>query len=107
MTELKSHDLVDIQDYRGEVYLKSEADKVLADLEKENAELKQKLEDVQATAYAESVDSGMRERRLKRALYKACTNWAHVAVAFFSSYATKEKWRKMKNKCHAKADEYK
>lgn len=30
MSELKSHDLVDIQDYRGEVYLKSETDKVIA-----------------------------------------------------------------------------
>ena len=28
--ELKAHDLVDIQDYRGEVYLKSEVDKVIA-----------------------------------------------------------------------------
>lgn len=29
MSELKSYDLVDIQDYRGEVYLKSEADKLI------------------------------------------------------------------------------
>lgn len=29
MSELKSHDLVDIQDYRGEVYIESEADKVI------------------------------------------------------------------------------
>lgn len=29
MIELESHDLVDIQDYRGEVYLKSEADKYI------------------------------------------------------------------------------
>ena len=71
------------------------------------AELKRKIESVQASAYAESVDAGMRERRLKRALYKACANWAHVAVAFFSSYATKEKWRKMENKCRAKAEQYK
>ena len=40
--------------------------------DKEIEELKQKLEDVQATAYADSVDAGMRERRLRRALYKAC-----------------------------------
>lgn len=71
------------------------------------AELKQKLEDAQASAYAESVDAGMRERRLKRALYKALANWAHVAVAFFSSYTTKEKWRKMENKCRAKKEKYK
>jgi hypothetical protein len=30
MSELKAHDLVYIQDYRGEVYIKSEADKVIA-----------------------------------------------------------------------------
>lgn len=35
------------------------------------AELKAKLEDVQATAYTESVDAGMDNRRLKRALWLA------------------------------------
>lgn len=35
------------------------------------AELKKDLEDAKATAYAESVDAGMRERRLKRALWLA------------------------------------
>jgi len=39
-------------------YLKSEVDEAIA-------ELKAKLEDVQASAYAESVDSGMENRRLK------------------------------------------
>ena len=76
-------------------------------LKRENAELKSKLESVQATAYAESVDAGMRERRLRRAIYKACFNWAHFAVAFFAEYKTKEKWRKMESKCRAKAEEYK
>lgn len=33
------------------------------------AELKAKLESVQATAYTESVDAGMENRRLKRALW--------------------------------------
>lgn len=62
------------------IYIKSEADEVIED---KDAEI----------------------RRLKRALYKVCANWAHFAVAFFSSYATKEKWRKMENKCRAKAKE--
>ena len=70
-------------------------------------ELKAKLEDVQASAYADSVDAGMRERRLKRALYKVCANWAHFAVAFFCSYTTKEKWYRMELKCRKKAKEYK
>ena len=58
-------------------------------------------------AYAESVDAGMRERRLKRALYKAIANWAHFAVAFFSSYAIKDRWHKMERKCIKKAEDYK
>ena len=40
MSELKSYDLVDIQDYRGEVYLKSKADKVIAEKDGVIAELK-------------------------------------------------------------------
>lgn len=47
-----------------EVYLKDEVDAAIA-------ELKLKLEDAQATAYAESVDAGMENRRLKRALWLA------------------------------------
>lgn len=41
MSELKSYDLVDIQDYRGEVYIKSEADSVFVELEAENESLLQ------------------------------------------------------------------
>ena len=75
------------------------------------AELKAKLESVQATAYTESVDAGMRERRLKRALYKACANWADV-VAFEETdgighdNSVAERWRKMESKCLKKAKEY-
>ena len=65
---------------------------------KENAELKAKLEDAKATAYAESVDAGMRERRLRRAFYKACANWAK-AYRYPS-------FRKMERKCRAKAEEF-
>lgn len=76
------------------------------------AELKQKLEDVQASHYAESVDAGMRERRLKRALYKTCANWADV-VAFEETEgighdnSVAERWRKMESKCLAKVEEFK
>ena len=55
--------------------------------DKEIAELKSKLEDAQASAYAESVDAGMRERRLRRALWIAHANkakfkrwWLHLAL---------------------------
>lgn len=75
-------------------------------LRAENAELKQKLEDAKASAYAESVDAGMRERRLKRALYKACANWAHHRV--FVRFKTNEKaWENVERKCRTKAEKYK
>lgn len=116
MNELKDYSILDIEAIDDErfkkekapgkwvqesrVYLKEDVDTVIMGL-------KAKLESVQASMYCDVVDAGMRERRLRRAFYKACANWAHVAVAFFSSYATKEKWRKMENKCRAKEDEYK
>ena len=89
-------------------------------------ELKQKLEDAKATHYAESVDAGMRERRLKRALWIAraelcrrldvdrylrkhinswynenCLTWAEACVAM------EVKMCKAESKCRAKAEEYK
>lgn len=45
-----------------------------------------------------------KNKSLKRALYKACANWAHISVAFFSSYVTKDRWKKMEKLCVAKAD---
>lgn len=77
MSELKAFDIVvseegyyeGIVKYRRAVYDKSEADNVIA-------ELKQKLEDTQSTAYAENVDAGMRERKLKRALWLMTAEWA-------------------------------
>jgi len=100
-------------------YPKSEVDAAIA-------ELKAKLEDVQATAYAESVDAGMENRRLKRALWLAraelcrrldvdrylrkhinswynenCLTWAEACVAM------EVKMCKAESKCRAKAEEYK
>ena len=66
---------------------------------KENAELKAEIESLKASHYAEMVDAGMRERRLKRAFYKACANWAK-AYRYPS-------FRKMERKCRAKAEQYK
>lgn len=89
-------------------------------------ELKQKLEDAKATAYTESVDAGMRERRMKRALWltraelcrrldvdrylrnhrnswynENCLTWADACVAM------EVKMCKAESKCRAKAEEYK
>ena len=73
------------------------------------AELKKDLEDAKATAYAESVDAGMRERRLKRALYKACANWALSTLAWLDCIDQGEprKWSEMVRKCRNKVEEYK
>ena len=65
-------------------YPKSEVDAAIA-------ELKAKLESVQASAYAESVDAGMRERKLKRALWLAR---AERAVA----EQTVDEWSRYKEK---------
>lgn len=81
------------------------------DKDKEIAELKQKLENVQASMYADVVDANMEVRRLKRALYKACANWADVVVfeeteGIGHDNSVAERWRKMESKCLAKAKEY-
>ena len=101
-----------------EVYLKDEVDAAIA-------ELKQKLEDAKATAYTDSVDAGMENRRLKRALWLAraelcrrldvdrylrkhidswynenCLTWAEACVAM------EVKMCKAESKCRAKAEEY-
>lgn len=84
------------------VYLKSEVDEAIA-------KLKEKLESVQATAYADGVDAGMRERRLRRALYKACANWAfarEVIAANFIDVEDAKKWAVVEAKCLKKAEEY-
>lgn len=151
MTELKAYiaptpDGTGLADY----YLKSEADKVTAELEESHKmeveqllmeivklkeELKAKLESVQATAYAESVDAGMENRKLKRALWLARASEASKEVNYWtcqdeSSYAIVDFnvrhetivsydaphhrpykwiliWENVERKCRAKAEEYK
>lgn len=90
-------------------------------LRRENAELKAKLEDAQASAYAESVDAGMRERRLRRTLWIARAERALEKIAWFklwnASISTMnpedgtrqefDKWKKNLGKFLKKAEEYK
>ena len=86
----------------GECYDADEVDAAIA-------ELKAKLEDAKSTAYAESVDAGMRERRLKRALYKACAEWALSTLSWLdcTDQGNPVKWGEMRRKCLKKAEEYK
>ena len=93
--------------------------KEIAQLKAENESLKAKLESVQASAYADSVDAGMRERRLKRALWKARAEWARSSALSYhlienhpdkdaaATYKRKaNRWEKAKDKCLKKAEEY-
>ena len=96
----------------GLFYLKSEADKVIAELKqklmpclngdciltcevvekygKENAELKAKLENVQASAYAESVDANMEIRRLRRELWIARAHRAEARKNYWHARSCHE-----------------
>ena len=100
------------------------------------AELNAKLEDVQATAYTESVDAGMENRRLKRALWLARAERAHVTTLLWNVYCYQNNclyfrdfmpencnpfrdlpkktamewsnlWESIETKCRAKAEKYK
>lgn len=116
-----------------DVYLKKDVDAVITEKNKEIAELKKMLEDVQASAYAESVDAGMRERRLNRALWLMTAEWAegmglascNIAIKlsfkerfFYHDEANREKdikkykhrqviFYKYADYCRSKAEEYK
>ena len=101
---MKCDELKIKHDYRsGEPYYQ------IRDVDDAIAELKAKLETVQATAYTESVDAGMRERSLMRALWlarheRACAvaQW-HLTL---SEYDEANKWDKVVQKTLAKAKEY-
>lgn len=92
---------------------------------KENAELKAEIESLKASHYAEMVDAGMRERRLRRALWLARSEKAKTIAKIYSKEAElillrehypngcgfchimKNKWRKVEQLCMAKAEKYK
>ena len=114
-----------------QVYLKKDVDEAIAELKEfaedacierddnqtaidelqaENAELKQKLEDVQASMYADVVDANMEIRRLKRALWIARAEMARTSAWVFWNRKDDynyNKWKKIECKCRAKAEEYK
>ena len=93
-----------------DVYLKKDADTAIAELKDVIHELQVDLEEAKATAYTESVDAGMRERRLRRALYKACANWArserYTEATWHGDEHREELWAEVQEKCRAKAEEY-
>ena len=87
----------------GELYVS--LDQVNKAIEEKNAE----IENIKATHYAEMVDAGMRERKLKRALYKACAMWAdrtRLICSVFGSNAPRIRWERMFDKCRVMAERY-
>ena len=86
------HGMVVYEPWKGGYYRKSDADRVIAEKDKEI-------------------------RRLHKALYKACANWAHAKMEyeqfdsnmFMCGFITDKEvsWESMMKKCHAKAEEYK
>ena len=91
-----------------QMYPKSEVDAAIAELKDEWRSEHEACEALKAKLE----DAGMRERRLQRALYKACANWADVVafeetegIGYDNSVA--ERWRKMERKCLEKTEEYK
>ena len=107
---------------------KSEVDEAIAELKvrnvmfhdeakyykAENEQLKAKLESVQASAYVDSVDAGMRERRLRRALWLARAlrardiqrYWIAATCAPITERACRV-WNNIEIKCLKRAEEYK
>jgi acyl carrier protein phosphodiesterase len=97
-----------------------EADEVDAAI----AELKEKLEDAKASAYAESVDAGMENRRLKRALWLAraisainavgeihnvivCMRERNPKMSLSNTEAQEQVWKNVARKCRAMAEKFK
>ena len=80
---------------------------------KENAELKQKVENVQASMYADVVDANMENRRLKRALWNLRACYADMMQKRYIECKTDgwvhriDKWIEVERRCLKKAEEYK
>lgn len=128
MSELKEHlfvpyselqegdELTDAITIAKSYYLKSDVDAAIAELKQklENVNeliktARQMLEDAKATHYTEMVDAGMRERRLKRAFYKACAEWALSTLSWLDciDQGNPVKWGEMRRKCLEKMEEFK
>lgn len=131
IAELKARIQLDDDEMAGFLQLEEECGG--GDLRKYIAELKQKLEDVQASAYADSIDSGMENYMLSKALWLARAERASDKARIFyfaetcgvklniNGYSVKEKgharmctardwritWLKVERKCLKKAEEYK
>lgn len=92
------HDLLNMR-----FYLAADVDALLAEKDKE-------IESLKASHYAEMVDAGMRERRLRRALYIVLARLfccMRELAARNALYDDECKWDNFKTTCLKKAEEYK
>ena len=119
MSELKAVHAFDVyeeyiktgDDDAAQVYLKSEVDSFIDELKREHHKERHEYIDMVAQLKAKLVEQESENRKLKRALYKACANWADV-VAFEETEgighdnSVAERWRKMERKCLKKAKEF-
>ena len=108
IAELKARIQLDDDEMAGFLQLEEECGG--GDLRNYIAELKAKLENVQATAYAEMVDAGMRERRLRRALWLARAERAKEMAKGYNAvveWCSHSRWIEVERKCRAKAEQYK
>lgn len=132
IAELKARIQLDDDEMAGFLQLEEECGG--GDLRNYIAELKQKLEDAKASHYAEMVDAGMRERRLRRALWLARENSADGQFIYWCSRFAEESgftkadirgysvntkrrlrtigewietWKNVRTKCLKKVEEYK
>ena len=85
--------------------------RIEGNLKKRIADLESALESEKARRCADAVDAGVRERKLKRALYKACANWMIARqcamTCFHHLEARAKKFNKAIAKCLAMAEKYK
>ncbi len=120
--KLKAEHMIINDDYTALYYPKDSVDAAIA-------ELKQELENAKASAYAESVDAGMENRRLKRALWLARaararsmktyeeldnytrnhlnrnSRWDYISSQRYDCWFYA--WDECEQKCRKKAEEYK
>jgi hypothetical protein len=112
--EREAGDIADLHLDDNTFYLKSEADNVIAEKDAEIARLKA-IRKVHVEAI-ESMGAGLHQdekeiRRLRRALYKACANWADAevferTVGIDDLNVEANRWALMRNKCLKKSEEY-
>lgn len=89
---------------------KAIADNAISNVESYKSKRDAEIESLKASHYAEMVDAGMRERRLRRALYKACAMWAKsfkTTAEMLGAHADAVKWDNVERKCRVKAELYK